>query len=489
MNDSSDRLRQTQADTSDETFSRADLRGETPRAGYVACDLNENAPEARLPLLLRLYFRGSRYRRSRPQGRPNIERESRQVVDTKLRAMYDGRTGDEPIMAAVMSGRAPFVEIFDPAAAKVLASGNPCINDARNLREALDFIQTRTAQLQRKALDLPQPRDPAVCHSPPNLTNALVLKWLGWRLARRAVREVYSRLFHTPQWCVGYRIVSGDGVMERGSLAGQPWRLIPAEDGHFYADPFPIIVGGERFIFFEDLDHRTYKGTVSYVRLDKDGNPGPVTPALEERVHLSYPFLFEEDGEIYMVPEQGAAREVVLYRAAPFPDTWVRDTVLISNVDASDASIVKVDDRYWMFATLQEGASPSDMMVAYFADQLRGPWTPHPHNPILIDKGSARPAGSMILREKKLWRATQDCTYGYGSGVSLVELTELTPERIVQRVDRKIWPGSDAWWGHRLHTLTRAGDVECIDGAGLAGRTWLTRKLAAIPAIRRAMLR
>lgn len=406
-----------------------------------------------------------------------------------LRVTYDGGSGDAALYAALLAGRAPVVEVLDTRTGKVLASGKPCINDAINPAQAVEFVLVRTAMLIRKALDTPETRDPLPAAEPGTATNAMALKWFGRRLSRGVLRAAFRSLFHTPQWCVGYRLVKDDGVLERASLAGEPWRVLPEVDGHFYADPFPIIVDGVRYIFFEDLDHKTNKGTVSYVRLDEMGHPGPVLPALEEQGHLSYPFLFEEDGEIYMVPEQSSARAVVLYRAAPFPDTWVKDTVLLSDVDIGDATITKIDGRYWMFATSQEGASPSDMMAVYYADALRGPWIAHPQNPILIDKTSARPAGSMVMRDGNLWRPTQDCSYGYGSGLSLVEITHLTPDRVEQHVRHKIWPGSDGWLGHRLHTLSRYGDVECIDGAGVAGRNWLTRKLAAMPAVRRLLLK
>jgi len=72
---------------------------------------------------------------------------------------------------------------------------------------------------------------------------------------------------------------------------------------------------------------------------------------LEERSHLSYPFVFERDGQIWMIPESSANATVSLYRAERFPDRWVKETDLLTGITASDATIVEHAGRLWMFAT------------------------------------------------------------------------------------------------------------------------------------------
>jgi hypothetical protein len=62
---------------------------------------------------------------------------------------------------------------------------------------------------------------------------------------------------------------------------------------------------------------------------------------LREKFHLSYPYVFEEDGEAYMVPECGGSGGIQLYRADRFPDRWV-------NV----STLVKGEGRYALCSTL-----------------------------------------------------------------------------------------------------------------------------------------
>ena len=92
-----------------------------------------------------------------------------------------------------------------------------------------------------------------------------------------------------------------------------------------------------------------------------------------------------------------------------------------------------------------------------------------------------------IERDGKLFRVAQDGTFGYGSGLSIVEVTQLSTERVEQVVRNKVWPGSPHWPGKRLHTLARAGNLECIDGEGLAARAGWLRSLLRWPVARRCI--
>jgi hypothetical protein len=128
-----------------------------------------------------------------------------------------------------------------------------------------------------------------------------------------------------------------------------------------------------------------------------------------------------------------------------------------------------------MFAATRDGAgSWSDTLSIFSAENLRGPWTPHPRNPILIDQSSARPSGRFVRRGEALWRPVQDCTAGYGTGIGLVEVLRLDSENYAQKLHTIIRP-PPGWPGRRLHTLNRAGRLECIDGAAHSPRN---RRLA-----------
>jgi hypothetical protein len=404
-----------------------------------------------------------------------------------LRVHYDGHAGEDRLYAALLASRLPRIEIVD-GNGHVAAVGTPCTDNAETLLQAAQCVHARVATLLVMAITRPLPITTAtpVCSSQPLSSPIAVTYQLGLmrlvslglrNLAHATVRRLYHLCCYAPHWRIGWRFIDGPGVAERGNLGGVPWRVLPDPGDRFYADPMPISVDGRSYIFFEDFPHRTQKGMISYVEVTPDGPVGPVRLALEEPWHLSYPFLVQDQGQIYMVPESSQNREVVLYRAEAFPDRWVRHATLLSDIDLSDATIFEDGGRFWMFGCTNDGGgSPSDTLSIFWADKLAGPWLPHQQNPVLIDPVSARPAGPLQRIDGRLWRVTQDCSGGYGRAVGLVEIGQLTTERFEQKLVAVIRPDA-AWSGRRFHTLARAGRLECIDGSASAPKSRLLSQL------------
>jgi hypothetical protein len=390
-----------------------------------------------------------------------------------LRVLYDGVPGDAVLLAALLAGRTPTIELQDTRTGAIMAQAAPATDNAATLRAALDCVLARLVTLVLATLrgwtlrgatpfghGRAQARDIAVSQAK--------------ALAHAAARRLYRMCCHAPHWRVCWRHVENDGgVWGTHALAGAPWSIIPDPGFRFYADPFPFSHRGQTCIFVEDLDHRTGKGIISVLPFGIDGRPGPARPVLEEPWHLSYPFVFEEAGQIWMIPESSADRSVRLYRADPFPDRWVAEGILLRGIEASDATVVRHGDRLWMFAATRDGAgSWSDTLSLFSAADVRGPWTPHPANPVVIDRRTARPAGAFVKRDGRLWRPVQDCTAGYGTGVGLVEVLQLAPDAYAQRLQTMLHAEAN-WPGRRFHTLNQAGGIECIDGAAHSPRSRL----------------
>jgi hypothetical protein len=171
-----------------------------------------------------------------------------------------------------------------------------------------------------------------------------------------------------------------------------------------------------------------------------------------------------------MVPESSANETIDLYRGTSFPDGWIKEGTLVTGIVASDATLFEHAGRWWMLATVRDdGGAYSDALYIWSAPELIGPWVPHRRNPLLVDIASARPAGRVIRRAGRLIRPFQDCRDGYGKALGLAEITRLDDEEFTQRVETILKPGP-TWPGRRLHTLNRAGRLECIDGSRVVRR-------------------
>ncbi|WP_345894240.1 glucosamine inositolphosphorylceramide transferase family protein [Lichenifustis flavocetrariae] len=395
------------------------------------------------------------------------------------RLLYDGAPGEAGLLNAILRTGSPVAEIREGEA--VVAAGRLGTERQGVLLATCEDALARTITLIEGAiagatLRLPE-WDRAGSGETPRLSNP-DLAWIAARsLSWRAIRRLHRVLYQAPHWRVGWRRVVGPDLLDLRRHPEEGWRDLPDDRLRFYADPFPIVRNGQLTLFVEEYPHATGKGIISAVAFGPDGPLGVPEPVLELPYHLSYPFVFEQDGEVWMVPESCAAGTIDLFRATRFPGGWVKDRTLVWGVTASDATLHEVAGRWWLFATVKDGGSYSDALHLWSAPDFGGPFTPHAGNPVLIDSASARPAGRMVERAGVLYRPVQDCRASYGAALGLARVTRLDDQGFDQSVETVLTAGPK-WPGRRLHTLNSAGGFEFIDGSGRARRPlWPRRSL------------
>lgn len=397
-----------------------------------------------------------------------------------LQPRFNGGTGENALAAALFFGGTPYIEIIaakgedDP---RIVAGGMASLEAAEGTGGAMEAVWSRVIPLIIKArttFDTKAPLADPATRDVRHISTVNIARYGAKAVAQAAARAAYRLCCHAPHWRIGWRqAVEGNDVWSRHDLGGERWQVLADPGDHFYADPFPMFRDGRDYLFFEDLDHKTGKGVISVVAFDDQGRPGEARVVLEEPWHLSYPFLIEEEGEIYMIPEASLSGEISIYRAVDFPAGWRKEAVLVSGVEAADATVIRHGGRYWMFAVVRDGIGGySDTLMIWHAPALFGPWTAHSGNPLLVDDRSARPAGSMIVRNGTLWRPVQDCRNGYGTALGLARVDRLTTRSFEQTVET-VLRSSAEWPGRKLHTLNSNGRIETIDGSVIRPKTKL----------------
>jgi hypothetical protein len=277
---------------------------------------------------------------------------------------------------------------------------------------------------------------------------------LGLRVAQRSVEKALT----VEEWSIAYRF--GDAPFD-GSLDG--FHHLHPPKGGFWADPFPIQRDGRNYIFFEELPYGSPKAHISVVEVDREGRASKPVKVLERDYHLSYPFLVEEGGQLYMIPETAENATVEVYRCVEFPAKWKLERVLLRGLRCADATLHREGDRWWMFttATRPGGADINDELHLFSAETLLGEWTPHRANPVKSDVRSARPAGRLFRQGAQLYRPGQIGAPLYGAGIALHRVTRLTRDDYEEQEDARIVPRSAPFLG--IHTLNRAGDLTVTD--------------------------
>jgi hypothetical protein len=282
------------------------------------------------------------------------------------------------------------------------------------------------------------------------------------RVAGRVTRRKLRTAAFQHQWFLGLRPRAGDRMPQDDP---RPWRpLLPPPD-RSYADPFVVRHGDATYVFLEVLPHATGTGELAVGRVEKGGRLGDITPILPVRHHTSYPYVFEDGGRLFLIPESGDVQRVDLLAATRFPTGWERVASLVEGVNAVDATVHAHEGRYWMWVTIAApGARLVDETFLYFSDRLDGGWTPHPRNPVVSDARRARPAGRPFAHRGRLIRPAQDCSSRYGGRIVFNVVEVLTPEDYRERPEGTLEPDWAPIPNLAAHTYTFDGEWEATDG-------------------------
>jgi hypothetical protein len=287
------------------------------------------------------------------------------------------------------------------------------------------------------------------------------------RIGARILHRGVEKALHVEQWFLAYRFREarfGDARAIPSDLRGFV-RLMPPKD-RYWADPFALEKNGRYFVFFEELPFKTGRAHISMFEIDREtGRASEPVRVLERDYHLSYPFLVESDGQLYMIPETAQKGTVEVYRCIDFPLRWKLERVMMEGLRCVDATFHRAADRWWMFANAAASGSRmfDDELHLFHSDKLLGDWQPHARNPVKSDARCARPAGQLYWRNGTLYRPAQICAPLYGSGLSINRVLRLTPQEYVERQVERILPAAEAGL-LGLHTVNRAGDLTVVDG-------------------------
>ena len=240
--------------------------------------------------------------------------------------------------------------------------------------------------------------------------------------------------------------------------------LIPPPD-RYWADPFVVERGNHYFVFVEEKIYEKGRGHITCLELGSDGELISSQIVLEHSYHLSYPFLLEHDGQLYMLPESAQNRTVELYRCVRFPDQWEFVQNLMQDVYAVDATLIEYESKWWLFANVKQGekASSFDQLFVFYADSpFATDWKPHPQNPVVSDIRYARPAGKIFFQGNELIRPSQDSSARYGYALNFNRIAKLSESEYEESCEARLEPPK----GKKIlatHTFNKAGEMTVID--------------------------
>ena len=232
-----------------------------------------------------------------------------------------------------------------------------------------------------------------------------------------------------------------------------PFSIINNSFRYWAADPFLFEEDGEAYIFAELYDYLKKRGVIGFCRINDIDKKW--TPIIQEPYHLSFPFLYREAGNIYLMPESSQSGQLYRYRAVHFPDHWEKDTVFFSDVRYVDTTPFTFRGER---LALTYDLSNQSLRILNFTDGADS----------LADTSSPemkRPAG--FINAQMCVRAAQNCQMDYGKGLIFYRFTvgeDLSfQEEEICRVMPENLTLSESIYRDGLHTYQRSEHYEVID--------------------------
>jgi hypothetical protein len=286
---------------------------------------------------------------------------------------------------------------------------------------------------------------------------------------RRIFLKIKNKLifeFIFKKWIIGICRDSIEDIIRNKTFDPDITWISKKTFNKFYADPFHVIAENGSFkILVEDFTFDDDYGKIALLTFDKNFKQTNHKILLDTKSHLSYPFVFKEQNKTYVFPESKQNERLSCYEFDPEQESlnFIHD---ILNLPLLDSTILKHDDKYWIFGTIRGNDNDYNLNI-YYSDNFLGKYTPHPKNPVKSGLNGTRSAGNFIEIDGILYRPSQNCLRDYGESITINKVTELNEinfneERYMNVcINRKNKYNRGV---HTIHTINVLDDVILVDG-------------------------
>ena len=244
-------------------------------------------------------------------------------------------------------------------------------------------------------------------------------------------------LLQNYRWNIAYKFTDKWEDINLGDA-----KQIPNPPNRYLADPFIVKKDQNHYCFVEDYNCKLKKGCISVYEIN-NSSCTEIGVALEENFHLSYPFLFYHEDELYMCPETHEAKDIRLYKCIEFPLKWKFAKTLISNVSAVDTNIFYKNNKWWLFTTLSNSSikdHSSQLHIFSSENILSDKWEPHRKNPVIFDPLLAR-NGGLIFENDNFYRVHQKPGFNnYGESLGVSKIIELNDDNFKESSEFEVLP-------------------------------------------------
>lgn len=273
---------------------------------------------------------------------------------------------------------------------------------------------------------------------------------------------VDMRKLSVPEWCCAVRFNKDDGTSILNDTKSE-FTVLKNSYRYWIADPFLAEENGRYYLFFEAYDRLKRKGVLG-CREISENHMGKIKIIYECPFHLSYPFIFKENGEYYIVPESKAGGELFRLKCEHFPDKWIKEKVIM-NENIVDTTIFNHNGTDYYISERVIKAGVFDRVDIFY--EKDGCIFDCSNNPVKRDAESARGAGALFKYGGRLIRPSQNCGRQYGDKLNFNEVLRLDENGFEEKVYKTV-SAEDICLNVKnnftgIHTYNRLDNIEVID--------------------------
>ncbi len=278
------------------------------------------------------------------------------------------------------------------------------------------------------------------------------------------INKLFDKLF-IKQWNVGIAKNTFNSVFDI-QIEKLDFKWLSINDlSILFADPFIYKKNDSYYIFYEKYNYFNDYGVIALTILNNNFDVIYESDLLDTQNHLSYPFIFNHNDELFILPESSKGNDgsQYIYQFNFSNNTLHNKKLLIEYNRLLDGTLLFHDNKYWLFSTKRGKKSNSDLLIHYSKTFDFG-YISHSSNPVKVDNVGTRPAGNFIIENGVIYRPAQNNGFYYGKSITLNKIEILNESQFKETPVRKFVSSKLKKYNFGIHTINISDDVIVIDG-------------------------
>lgn len=265
-------------------------------------------------------------------------------------------------------------------------------------------------------------------------------------------------------WNIGF--VEDDlGTIINSQRLNVKWMVHDYKD-RWFADPYILYYDcNEIIVLVEEFSYSSRKGRIARLVIGrKDYRLRDMKIVLEEPTHLSFPFIFRKENNIFVIPENFHSNSLKYYKFNPNGDKLAYCGTIIDKPLTDATLVTMLDGKHYILSTSYP--SPNGSQLSVFS--LNANTMKADENPIQIisfESNIARNAGAIFTINGVMYRPAQDCNGGYGKGIYLQKIAY--NEGVFSFENMNSFYTDEKKYGMGFHTFNTYQGLTVVDAHGM----------------------